>query len=673
LHVQGGGTGEYVTRLDGVPVREPVSLGGLLSAFSPKALDRLVVHKSGFEAAQGSYTAGVVDATHDLAQRDGLNGALSADLVSVNGRAELGWNASETGTGHAMMAVRQSVWPAYRAPALHSMLDAWTRLDPTLTTWWLNPSASGGGLAAPRITSHVGFTDVHGAVRQELSPFHELYVSGYHGTNRLSTSLGGLTDGGAPRLVASEGRNSWTNTAVQGRYEWVASARVAGSLQLYGSRHRSQTFFGLRDSVVQSGSSPDPTLPAGSPQTADHAADGNRLSEAGLRLRTDVSAAPWLTLQAGLTPQYFQGRFQVRNRFIGALSHETSAWQVASYAEGEATLGLGTVVTGGVRLTHLPSRQTVYAEPRLSVRLDRAETAVGDVAVRLAGGVYRQYVVQSEISNAGPAAVVPSTQFWLPLDGSLAPPRAYHAAGDVLLAPSEVWTLRLETYYKAQPRTLEVDYARLVLPTPLADARTAIEQTAGRLSDLMVAGEGRAYGAALRVQRDGSRLSGDATVEVGRVWRRYPGRFDDRFVPAPWEEPLRLTANLDVRLFDEVYAQGSWQGGWGRSWALRRAYYDYVAPLETNGDASSAGPTVGGYDLSRPGQQRLAPFSRFDLGLRATLPVRGTAVETRVEVINVLDRHNPFDWGLDTSGPEVQRLERTLPGRRLSLSVGVRF
>jgi hypothetical protein len=260
--------------------------------------------------------------------------------------------------------------------------------------------------------------------------------------------------------------------------------------------------------------------------------------------------------------------------------------------------------------------------------------------------------------------VVPSMQFWLPLDGSVAPPRAYHAAADVLVRPSEAWTVRLETYAKWQPRTLSVDYGGRVRPDPLADARTAAQQPVGRQADLMAPGDGRAVGAALQVGRDGPRVSADAAVEVSRVHRRYPGRFGDRYVPAPWEEPLRASANVGVTVVDGVQATASWRGSWNRPWALRRSYYDYLAQTASE---------IEGVDLQRPGAQRLAPFSRFDLGLETRTTLRGVGIEARAGIVNLFDRANPFDESLHPGANGAERVARTLPGRRLFLLIGVRL
>ncbi|MEF8817527.1 MAG: carboxypeptidase-like regulatory domain-containing protein [Salinibacter sp.] len=663
VHVQGGNNGEHVTLLDGVPVRKPVSVGRLLSAFSPQALERVTVHKAGFGASHGSYTAGVLDATHDLSRSTGRYAAGAADLLSVNGRLDTDWGGSDTQDGRVMAAGRTSVWPLYQAPSLRTLLDARTALDRPLAPSWTDepvagPTASLYQHRAPRVE----FSDVHGAVRQSISPFEQVYVSGYHGRTRLGTDVATVVSGSEAqdRVLLSQDRYDWTNTALQGRYEWMASSRVTGTAQVWGSWHDAHTFYGFRDSTRRSLTADPP--PSFAARTGPHAGEGNAIREWGGRVTADVSVAPSTHIRAGVSPQRLHGRFRVRNRYLGELSHETSTWQVGSYLEAETAPGPHLTATAGTRLTYLPARRTVYAEPRLSLRYDRASTPLGDLAVRLAGGLYRQYVMQSEISSTGPTSVVPSVQFWLPLGPTIAPPRAYHTAGTLLLAPTAHWSARLETYVKWQPRTLHVDYDGLVRPPNGPVARRAINDQ----SVFMEAGRGRAYGVALQIQRDGDRVSGRTSLAWSRTTRRYPGRFEGRSVPAPWSQPIRLTTDLDVSLTEGLEAHAHWQGTWGRPWALRRAYYDYLAHTE---DVQDFAP----YDLRRPGDQVLAPFSRIDLGLTAQTTFRSLTAEARLNLVNVLDRHNAFDWSLDPTGSRPTPVRRTLPGRRASLLLELRY
>ena len=663
INVQGGGSGEHVMHLDDVPVREPVSLGGLLSAFSPQALGRLTVHKAGFGASEGSYTAGVLEAQHDLSRPDARYGAAQVDPLSVNGRADAGWRGGRSGDGQAMVAARSSLWGTYRAPSLHSLLDTRTALDRSLTPSWTGAPLSASSSVTQRRAAHVQFRDLHGAVRQEITPFQQLSVSGYRGTTRLGTDVASaVPEDGRRRLLLSQDRYDWTNSALQGRYEWLASSRATGSVQLWGSWHDSNTFFGFRrDSLLADGTSPEP--PAGERIVDAHSGEGNRIAEWGARAEVDVSVSSDVRLRGGLAPRHVRGSFRVRNPFLGVLEHASSDWQVGSYAEMEVSPGVDLTATAGTRLTYVQGRDAVYAEPRLSLRYDGWTTPLGDLAIRAAGGLYRQFVTQAQVSSAGPTSVVPAVQFWLPIDGSLAPARAYHAAGSLLLTPAPDWSVRVETYYKWQPRTLQVDYAGLVrAPTPSVPPSARPLRTQ---SDLMAAGRGRAYGAALDLQRDGERLSGGVSAEWGRAQRRYPGRFDGRFVPAPWEQPLRLGATLDVALADGLHALANWKGVWGRSWALRKGYYDYLAP--------TGGRSLPDAALERPGEQTLAPFSRLDLGVEGTVDVRDVTLEAQLSLVNVLDRRNAFDRSLGAAGASGAPVARTLPGRRAFVLLGVRF
>ena len=664
VNVQGGDSGEHVMLLDGAPVREPVSVGRLLGAFSPQALERLTVHKAGFGAAQGSYTAGVLEATHDLAREESPHAAASVDLLGANGRADVEWGRPNRNRGRALVAGRTSTWDLYRAPSLHALLDARTALDRPLTPAWTDQPVNGDGPLRQHTAPRVQFSDLHGALRQSLSPFQQVYVSGYYGHTRLETDVATAVPSAdaSDRLLLSRDRYDWTNTVVQGRYEWMLSSRVTGTAQAWGSWHDAHTFYGFRDSTLQNSSGGStPQFPA---RPGPHGGEGNEIGEWGARLAADVSVSPNTRLRAAVTPQRLRGQFRVRNRYLGVLSHETSAWQVGSYLEAETSPGLNLTATAGTRLTYVPARQTVYAEPRLALRYDRSSTSIGGLAVRLAGGLYRQYVMQSELSGTGPTSVVPSVQFWLPIDETTAPPRAVHAAGTLLLTPADPWTARLETYYKWQPRTLHVDYAGLV-HSPTGDEPLPRQQFDDQ-SAFMAAGRGRAYGAALHLQRDGDRVSAGVSGEWSRTERRYPGRFDGRYVPAPWAQPLRLTTDLDVALTDGLRARAQWQGIWNQPWALRRAYYDYIALA----DGPDALPP---FDLSRPGDQTLDPFSRLDLGLKGETKILGMTLEGQVSLINVLDRHNPFDWSLDPTGSQPTPVRRTLPGRRLFVLLGLRY
>ena len=654
LHVQGGSTGEHVLHLDGVPVRDPVSLGGFLGAFSPLALDRLTIHKTGFGVEHGSYTSGVLSATHDLADADSHLEA-TADPVSANGRADLQWESDRGRTGAAMVALRSSMWPVHQSRALGHLLRTWTTPDPTLTPLWLPGATEPVTVGAQRQRTSADFSDLHAAVRQPIGSFHELYVSAHRADNQLDASLASLlTEGDRPVLLEARDRYTWGNTALQARHTWVASSRLTTTLQAYGSWHDSQYAYKIRNSSPTRSSSPLRSSDLPPPESPR---ETNRVAEGGVEASFDYSPRSSLQTEASVGGQYLDGRFQLRNRFVGSVAHATSAWQWRGHVRAQASLGLQTTLEGGTRLSYVPSRGRAYAEPRLSLRYDQPSSPIGAFAARIAGGLYRQYVTQAQISSAQPTSVIPSLRFWLPVDASVAPPRAYHGAASVLLTPSKRWSVQMEGYYKWHPRTHHVHYTRLLRgarpPQMQASPRRLTEQTS-----FLGAGQGRSYGLDVTLRRTQARLTGEVTAGWHAAWRQYEDRFGGEWVAAPWEEPLRLAARTGIRLVEGLQARARWESVWGRSWALRPIYYDYVGP-------SSAPPSLDNVSLRTPGTDALAPYHRLDLGVQGTLTWQGVTAEAQLSLVNVLGRANPFDASLRPEGPSLVRQERNLPGRRV--------
>jgi hypothetical protein len=645
LHIQGGSTGEHQMRLDGIPVRNPVSLGQLLGAFSPLAIGRLTVHKAGFGAHHGSHIAGVIDVEHDVRRPGERIATANVDPVSANGRAQQPVRLPGGVTGDVMVAARQSMWGMYQDPALNDLLTEWNAADAFLASRLLDRDVRASDLEPHRSQIGVSFSDLHAAARLHLDPFHTVYASGYRGTNEIGADYRSalLGYGDAARAITTEDRYTWGNWGGQVRMEWLMGARAIGTVRLHGSRHTSRYEY-LAGTTT--------------PQTPEVPDEDNGVKEVGAEGVLDYSFSPRHQVQTGLEMVRTASRFQANNAFIRSIAYEHATWHVAGHVQGERTLGLHTALEWGARLTYVPDRRAVYAEPRLAVRYDQAESALGGYAVRLAGGLYRQFTNRYDLSSTGPTAVVPSIRFWLPVDPSVAPPMAYHAAAEGLLMPATHWTVSAEVYYKRQPRILSVDYATLVDGADTDALRTA------RQDDFVVASRGHAYGGGLQVKYEGSALQSTLGYTLSRSRRHFPARFDEGLQMTPWNEPHRLTLDVGVPMGGGVRAMLRWKGTWGRRWAFRRAYYDYF---------SAEGPArVGGYRLNAPSDQMLRPLYRLDAGLSYAATWQGARVEAQVQLINVFDRTNTFDWSLRPTDTGLARSVRALPGRRpvFSLTVG---
>lgn len=646
LHIQGGGTGEHQVQLDGIPVRNPVSLGRLLGAFSPLAIGRFTVHKAGFGAQHGSHLAGLVEVEHDLTRSGDRYASVEVDPVSINGRVQHAVRLPGGVAGDAMIAARSSTWDVYRDPALHELLTEWNTADAFLASQLVGREIRAADLEPHRSQIGVSFSDVHAATRLQLGPFHSLYASLYRGTNEIGAGFQTVPaePSDSARAVVTRDHYDWSNLGGQIRLEWLLGARAIGTVRLHGSRHASRYEY-------RAGA----TAPPG-PEVPD---ENNEVNEVGVEAALEYSLTAQHRVIGALEAVHTDSRFRADNGFIRPLAYANPSWHLASYVTGEHALGMQATLEWGTRLTFVPERRTVYAEPRLALRYDRSESALGAYAVRIASGLYRQFTSRFDLSSTGPTSVVPSIRFWLPIDASTAPPTAYHAAADLLLMPAPRWTISAEGYYKGQPRIHTLDYATLVAPSEAPTLQTATQR------DFVTASRGYAYGAGLQVTYDGPRLQSALRYTHSHSRRQYPSRFGDGMEATPWNEPHRLALDLDVPVVGGLAAHGSWKAVWGRSWAFRRAYYDYLSvgvPTATFGD----------YAIEAPASHTLSPLYRLDAGLSYTRNWGSVHVTAQAHLINVLDRANAFDWRLSPTDTGLDRGVRTLPGRRpvLSLTVG---
>jgi hypothetical protein len=675
LHIQGGEAGEHLTLIDGVPVRDPVTLGRHLSAFSPLAIARMTVHKAGFGASQGSHLSGVVSLEHDVSSSTGRSASLHVDPISVAGKAEGRLLLSENRHADAMISLRSSIWDVFRDPGLESLLDRWNAVDPILAGIWIDEPVSTRSLRARHHVPDLQFNDLHAAARADLSAFSTLHASAYRATNRIGSELAVVNVSedyaadGTDVILLTLDDYDWTNWTGQVRHTWLADARSAITTQVRASGNTSgYRYHSIYDTVPAGLDAEGIASAAAGLRPALEGVVGsnevNRIHEWTAGSVLSRSLSPGREMDIALEATRVDSWFELGNQFVAPFSHSAGAWQVAGYADGSLSLGLETTIEPGVRLTYLPDRRTLYAEPRLSARFDRSSSPFGPYALRIAGGLYRQFIPSFALTSSGSTSAVPFVRFWLPSDASLAPPRAYHLAAEGLFMPAANWTVSLESYYKWHPRLLMVDYASLVRNHPSVHPRP--DPAPLRQSDFIAASSGRSAGGSVRVSYRGIRHSSSVQYGYSLAERRYPNRFGEELQPVPWNEPHRLSASLryDVTPSFSVNADG--EASWGRRWALRRAYYDYLALLP----APAAFPP---FQLDDPAASKVPAFIDVDLGATYEISWHPVTLRVQAAVANVLNRRNMFDRSLEAHEDAYRAVGRSLPGRRPVLSMRLTY
>jgi hypothetical protein len=342
--------------------------------------------------------------------------------------------------------------------------------------------------------------------------------------------------------------------------------------------------------------------------------------------------------------------FAVRHARVTSRAEQ---FRTAAHASDRITLGRLTVEPG-LRLTLLPDRSTVYAEPRLRASYSWPRTRLGAFQATLSSGLYRQFESQVDVSTLNAGAFFPSTRIWLPLDRSLRPPRALHLASGLAWMPTAAWTLRVDAWRKSLDHGQAFNYA--MDPSLLQEGAT-LDQ-----ADLLTSVTGIDQGVGLSLSyRTGSLWAG-AGYERSVSTRRGAALFGGRSVSTGGHAPHRASASVDWRLARDVDVGLRGEAAWNRAWAFRQAYYDYFGH-----DPETA--LHRGFDLSDPDAHRLPALVTVDATTSWTIPLGDARVNLRAEVRNLLDRRNELDRQLLWDGEALVAVPRHYPGRAAALAV----
>lgn len=716
VHLQGSEPGEHQFQLDGVPVFEPVHLRGLVGAFNPFAIERVTVHKAGYGVTYGSFLAGVIAAEHALPQAGIARIDAQTDPLSLNVLAS-GRLVDRPGVqAQGMIAVRTSLWSVYPnavAGPQRRLLRDWNTPDPFL----LNASVLGllsefddlfGGELLARVDSSqqygldptLGFRDLHAAGRLHLGSRHQFDASLYNGTNHLSGNQIAVRTAGDPvdagdrasarvdGIAVPRDRYAWTNTTAQIRYRTLLSSRALAEVRLRGSQYD----LGHDYSGLEPGDSLGLPLPDGTPfsfrvvERVQPSDDGNRIGEGALESRLDVRAAARLHLTFGSEIVHTRHRFLIEDANLSfaeqsfrTIHNAARTWRLGAFSEQRLDLSGRVTATTGLRVTYLPTRARAYAEPRAELRYE-ALGRRSSLSARLAGGLYRQYVNQFHVSSISPSALFPAVRFWLPVDSTVVPPKAYHLASSLLWSPVGPLSLRAEAYLKRQVHQLAIDYAALW-------RRARVDTTGRPQASFLRAGSGFTHGVALGAAFDTApvRLSVRGEYSLARRTRTLgaeptadPARAaapdaDARYEPVPWSEPFRLEASAEAHPAAGLSLTLRWHSAWGRTWAFRQAYYDYIAS-----DPQTTQKIFGPYDFLRPQDHRLRPLHQLDVGIAYERPLGPARLLLRADVLNVLDRPNEADWTMvvdkdDTGTLTYEHVSRLLLPRLPSFAVRLQW
>jgi hypothetical protein len=586
---------------------------------------------------------------------------------------------SPSGTTSAL-AARVGSWDVYSPSRLADVLAAWSSADPFLIVAPLRlyEYATDSFVAdtlglRTNIRPIVNYSDVHGAVEYKPSPLRTLYASFYVGVHGLSGGrqaersalLGNPPQQGA---FSASDEYDWRNALGQIRYATVIGRRTLATAQIYGSSFRMKHAFDLVDNLNLPVFAEALDYPVAYDDIGLPVRDENRMNEVGAGLSLDHSRGNH-QLVGGLEGTLRSSAIRIRAHSISLedlaettsirdairvdperSSSDVSSGMMAAWVEDRFQIGRRLNIIGGLRTTYVGRRKTAYAEPRLSAAFDTESPSGRRFSGRVAGGLYRQFVTQLDLSALNAGSLLPSVRIWLPNDGSVRPSSAWHLAASASFSPTPGWTFTSNAFGRYFEDVWAYNYTSSGFAV---DAR--------RQADFLAPVEGRTLGADIEIARTANYVA--VSVQYGYVLteRSSPELFDGRVVSSPGLDPHHLRAEITATPIRPVTLRVTWRSGWDRRWAYTRAYYDYFGHDESL-------RLHAGFDFGRPDDHSLPPTHQLDVGAAVSQAVGPVVLQLRADVTNVLRRDNVASYRLIHDGQTLVPAARPLMPRLATFS-----
>ncbi|MDZ7806765.1 MAG: carboxypeptidase-like regulatory domain-containing protein [Gracilimonas sp.] len=671
FNIQGSDSRDHTVKLDGVPIYNSTIAGNTFGIFSPYAIDRINVSKSGFSADEGSSLSGFVDFSHDINDRKSSISTLQVDPYALNARLEI--PLSKDSKWSSMTAARLNIWDLYKAPELSNTFDKWNQLDPLLQNFIMGSNNDIAHYSSMVQNSDVMFYDIHFALNR-TGDYSSTNISAYLGKSFIDTRL--LSErlnivSQQPNYVFSEDKSTQNNAMFNIEHSGILSARSDYWFKAYFTASRFENDYRMigDDELANNGIDPRAAFDYFSEiNTLDGInANKNNISEYSLETGLTYNINTKSLLKFGLDPKIVTYDFTLSDLFYFPTTTSKTSYILSSFGQLTHNFSNQTKIQLGARGTYLPEKGSFHFEPRFSAEYLTEETGTGYHSFKFSTGVYHQFINRYDLASFGPSALVPSYKFWQASDQSTEVPKSYHTAFTWSVSASDAFMLSIESYYKWKPVNWRLNYHELLKPQVLPG--NVLQDQNSYFSKA----EGFAYGGSLTTKFifEEPKLTVNLTHQINISKEKTDDRFNEVMVHTEWSEPYSLSSFLNWNAFKNFNTLVNIEWTPVRYWAYNKAYYDY---LGIHGESS-----FGNYNLSSPENTTLPHYFRLDVGFNYSMIIgTGFQLETKIDLINILDRANPVFY---TLSPQLQssnnitydRNSRTMPGFTPSLAIELSF
>ena len=437
------------------------------------------------------------------------------------------------------------------------------------------------------------FYDLNAKINQDLSLSDKLVVSGYFGRDDLNLDL----DTGSFVKVR------WGNTAVTGKWTHIFSPTLFGNFLVAGSEYVSRTSLSFFETPILF---------------------RNSIRDITVKGDLDYFASSKHNLKIGFKGTRYDFSFRQVFNQQETLTLKLKPHLLSFYIQDQWQALPTTTIRLGLRGNHFSEQGGLDLEPRLSISHSLSE----NVRMKFGGGLYHQYLqlITTEGFSGG--------DFWVPLDSTVTPGRAYQSVAGIEWDPSERYQLSVETYLSKLNNLVVIDNNQ------------SVDGESSQSNDIFnTGGSGYATGMEFFLQRRTGALTGWIGYTLGWTRRRF----------AELNQGQSFHPKYDRRhdfSFVSKYKKGNWSFGSNFVYGTGQAFTPASARYALRSPATGVLPQDDFILPAGRNTARLLPYHRLDLSVTRDLNIFGRKAQFYLQVFNALNRRNEWFIQYDTQNPD---------------------
>jgi hypothetical protein len=654
LSIYGSNPSTMSIYLDGVRLFNTARIGDELGMFSSMAIDRIGTSRAAGSISKEGSLNGMLNFQHDVTDRiEDSRNKLNITPNDVNARSEFQLNKTSIAVSARTNHGAQDVPWGY-----DEVYQQWNQFDPLLQNFLMGDDNDIAHYKAQIQEADYRYSDLHFVAKHSPNRFSSTKFSGYFGSRDEDASLlsqKSSLGSAQPYLVYNEEESETTNGMFNVEHfrifnastDLFMKASYSASAQTYAyamiqndetishSRSNEAYYSVLRSDLRSSPSSIDE-------QTVNELAVSAQLTKY-------LSAEN--TLIVGIKSSQIDHSFTLNDIFYLPLSNDAKNYRSDIFLEQKLRTSNNFNFEYGLKGSISSLQNVVYLQPQLSVSYDSDKTNLGFQTVQFSAGMYRQFIQQFDIANIGPSAIRSFNRIDIPVDNSISAPVSYQLKLDWNIQYSEKSSLKIETYYRNEPKSYSLNYTQL-----LAGSTSSLQSQTEFLEETSTI----AYGAAITFTQE---LSDPALLftisqqsNISTI--RFEERFNSERIQSGWSEPYATFGSIRWQFNKPVSLQ--LQSRWvpKRYWSFTRAYYDF---LTTHNKSD-----FGDYSFSSPDDDQLNAFFSLDIGVNARVPIASTSLLVNLNLQNITNRKNEVSNILIPQRNEQQAVIYTKTSRNLA-------